>query len=88
MVLAVHYAKIGNRGLLTLFLLLTALFGVGFLSLKAYEYYSDYQENLIPGWRFDASEWIDKEGLSAGQVPHVKLFLLLYWIMTRRTLCI
>jgi cytochrome c oxidase subunit 3 len=82
MVLAVHYAKLGNRRRLTAFLLLTAMFGVAFLMLKGLEYYLDYRDYLIPGWRFNADEWITREGLSAGQVPHVKLFLLMYWIMT------
>ncbi len=50
--------------------------------LKACEYYIDYRENLIPGWRFDPQEWVQKEGLSPDDVPHVKLFLMFYWIMT------
>ena len=82
MVLAVHHAKLGNRRLLIAFLLMTVLLGVGFLALKGYEYYLDYQENLIPGWRFDSADWTTKEGLSIGQVPHVKLFLIFYWVMT------
>ena len=82
MALAVRYARLGRRKALTLFLALTALLGVGFMVLKGVEYYTDYEENLIPGWRFDESEWIEKEGLRPDQVPHVKLFLLLYWIMT------
>jgi cytochrome c oxidase subunit 3 len=82
MVLGVHYAKVGNRKLLCLYLGLTALLGIGFLCLKGLEYYTDYVDNLIPGWRFNDEEWITKEGLTAEQVPHVKLFLLFYWIMT------
>ena len=39
-------------------------------------------ENLIPGWRFDADEWVTRDGLRPDQVPHVKLFLFLYWVMT------
>jgi cytochrome c oxidase subunit 3 len=84
-VLAVHYAKLGRRKQVVFFLGVTALLGVGFLGLKGVEYYTDYVENLIPGWRFDAQDWIAKEGrpgLQPDQVPHVKLFLLLYWIMT------
>ena len=46
------------------------------------EYYGDYVENLIPGWRFDPAEWVTREGLRPDQVPHVKLFLFLYWVMT------
>jgi cytochrome c oxidase subunit III len=82
MVLAVHYAKVGDRKLLCLYLALTAALGVAFLCLKGLEYYTDYVDKLIPGWRFDDEEWVTKERLSAEEVPHVKLFLLFYWIMT------
>ncbi|MHB1033089.1 MAG: cytochrome c oxidase subunit 3 [Pirellulales bacterium] len=79
--LAVHYAQHGRRGQVVAFLGLTAFLGVCFLGLKGVEYYLDYVENLIPGWRFDAGEWT-QAGLRPDQVPHVKLFLFLYWVMT------
>jgi cytochrome c oxidase subunit 3 len=89
MVLGVHAAKVGNRRALVRYLLLTAALGFGFLGFKAYEYYTDYRDNLIPGWRFEDKEWTSAEGLRpdqkplpAEEVPHVKLFLLFYWIMT------
>jgi cytochrome c oxidase subunit 3 len=96
MVLAVHYSKEGRRGRVVGYLCLTALLGVAFLCFKAYEYYTDYRDNLIPGWRFDDREWTDpkyrlpgegapeeqKANLAPDQVPKVKLFLLFYWIMT------
>jgi cytochrome c oxidase subunit 3 len=81
-VLAVHHAQHSHRRPTVIFLVLTALLGVCFLCLKGLEYYVDYQENLIPGWRFNPAEWVTEEGLSVEQVPQVKLFLLLYWIMT------
>ncbi len=82
MVLAVHYAKLGRRDYLLLFLALTALLGLAFLGLKGWEYYTDYRDNLIPGWRFVDAEWTGAQGLRPEEVPHVKLFLLFYWIMT------
>ncbi len=63
-------------------LAITAALGVAFLAFKGFEYYIDYRDNLIPGWRFDPQEWINKHGLTADQVPHVELFLLFYWTMT------
>ena len=81
-VLAVHYASLAKRKQIVIFLGLTALLGVCFLGLKGLEYYLDYRDNLIPGWRFDAAEWVSREGLRPDQVPHVKLFLFLYWVMT------
>lgn len=82
MVLAVHYARLGRRRAIVTCLALTGMFGLCFMGLKAYEYYTDYDENLIPGWRFVSQEWVAEKGLSPGDVPHVKLFLLFYWIMT------
>jgi cytochrome c oxidase subunit 3 len=81
MALGVHAARLGHQKQVVRWLLLTAILGVLFLCLKGLEYYTDYRDNLIPGWRFDESEWV-KEGLAASEVPHVKLFLLFYWIMT------
>ncbi|HEY2762031.1 MAG TPA: cytochrome c oxidase subunit 3, partial [Pirellulales bacterium] len=82
MAVAVQAAKLGRQRALRICLLLTAALGVAFLVLKGCEYYIDYRENLIPGWRFDPHEWTDHEGLSPDQVPHVELFLMFYWIMT------
>lgn len=80
--LAVHYAQHRKRKEIVVFLGLTALLGICFLGFKGLEYYLDYLDNLIPGWRFDATEWVAREGLRPDQVPHVKLFLFLYWVMT------
>lgn len=82
MVLAVHYAKVGDRRLLCRYLAITASLGVVFLCLKGLEYTIDYWDKLIPGWSFADSDWTTKEGLRPEEVPHVKLFLLFYWIMT------
>jgi cytochrome c oxidase subunit 3 len=82
MVLAVHYAKLDLRNKVMGYLALTAALGLVFLVLKALEYYLDYRENLIPGWKFDPQEWVTRDGLRPEQVPHVELFLLFYWIMT------
>ena len=81
MVLAVHFARLGQKRRVATFLGLTALLGIVFLCFKGLEYYLDYQDQLIPGWSFDDQEWIDA-GLRPEQVPHVKLFLIFYWVMT------
>lgn len=82
MVLAVHHARYGCQGKVVTYLALTALLGAAFLGLKALEYYLDYRDNLIPGWKFDPAEWVTPGGLSPEQVPRVELFLLFYWVMT------
>lgn len=81
MAMAVHATKLQQRRRQLAFLALTALLGMAFLCFKALEYYLDYRENLIPGWRFEPAEWTAR-GLRPDEVPHVKLFLLFYWIMT------
>lgn len=52
-VLAVHAAHHANRRGIMLWLAVTIAFAFAFFGVKAYEYYSLYQENLIPGVHFD-----------------------------------
>jgi cytochrome c oxidase subunit 3 len=73
-VLAVHAARLGRRDWLTACLVLTAMLGTVFLVIKGFEYYGDYADNLMPGVAFVEADW---------QAPaEVKLFLLLYYLMT------
>jgi cytochrome c oxidase subunit 3 len=81
-VLAVHYARLERRKALVTCLALTGALGLCFMGFKAYEYYTDYVDNLIPGWRFVPQDWVQRDGLAPDDVPHVELFLLFYWIMT------
>jgi cytochrome c oxidase subunit 3 len=82
MALAVHAAANGRRRPLMLWLALTAALGCTFLALKGLEYYLDYKESLIPGWKFDDAEWVGPDKLRPDQVAHVKLFLVFYWVTT------
>ncbi len=82
MALAVHFAEHGDHKKVVRFLLLTAGFGVLFLCLKGLEYYIDFQDNLVPGLKFDEEEWLTKEGLARSEIGYVKIFLVLYWFMT------
>jgi cytochrome c oxidase subunit III len=71
MALAVHAAKEGNNKSTTSFLLLTLLFAVGFLVVKAFEYHKDFVEHLVPGSDFPKT------------LPQrAELFFWLYWAMT------
>jgi cytochrome c oxidase subunit 3 len=81
MALAVYCVRVGRIRGLVVFLLATSALGGLFLALKAYEYYDDVQQGLVLGSRFDAGQWLDA-GLSRGDLAHVQLFLLLYWLMT------
>ncbi len=73
MALAVNSAQLQQRGLLLLFLLLTAVFGTAFMGIKAVEYYQHFVEGFMPGinWTY--------QGANAGPV---QLFYFLYFAMT------
>jgi cytochrome c oxidase subunit 3 len=73
MALAVRGAQMGNRKVLTLFMVLTLLLGFGFLGIKAVEYHHKWVDHLIPGPHFDAA-------LPNAQL--VQVFFSLYFAMT------
>jgi cytochrome c oxidase subunit 3 len=52
-VLAVHAAHHANRKGIMLWFAVTVAFGLAFIGIKGYEYYSLYQERLVPGAHFD-----------------------------------
>lgn len=73
MVLAVRSAQIGNRKGIVSFALITILFGLAFLGIKAIEYHSHWVKHEFPGVNF---RW---EGPYSSQV---QLFFSFYWAMT------
>ncbi len=81
MALAVYCVRMGQTRRCVQFLLITAALGAAFLALKGYEYYDDIRQGLVIGAQFKGESWL-AGGLPAGELPHVQLFLLLYWIMT------
>jgi cytochrome c oxidase subunit III len=60
MALAVHSARLGWRHGVQLYLAATLLLGSTFLVIKAYEWYSEYSEALVPRLRFDTKVWRKK----------------------------
>jgi cytochrome c oxidase subunit 3 len=70
----VHFAAIGKKTLIVLFLILTLLLGGTFLSVKAYEYHDKWVHHEVPGHNFDCEGCTD-----AGHTP---LFFALYFGMT------
>ncbi len=73
MALAVHSAELGNRKALAGFLLLTILLGSVFLGIKFTEYYSKFEEHLLPG-----SSFVYKEPFAR----HAEIFFSFYFAMT------
>jgi cytochrome c oxidase subunit 3 len=74
MALAVHFAAIGKRQLLVLFLILTLILGGVFLGVKAYEYHDKWEHHEIPGPHFECDGCVDAQ--------HTQLFFSLYFGMT------
>ncbi len=74
MVMAVHFAQLGRRRLVVLFLIATILIGGVFLGVKAYEWHEKYVERHVPGPTFH----LEGEPLQA----QAQLFFSLYFAMT------
>lgn len=73
MALAVHAAEARDRGRIVWMMAATAILGVLFLGIKATEYYTEYEAQLIPGWIF---VWEGADAVAA------QLFFTLYFVMT------
>ncbi|HET7610958.1 MAG TPA: cytochrome c oxidase subunit 3 [Rhodanobacteraceae bacterium] len=72
-VVALRAIKLGQRGVATLFLSLTAALGIGFLVIHGFEYHSEWEEHLVPGVRF----------LKFGPHAHaVELFEVMSYLLT------
>ena len=83
MALAVHYAAIGKKNLLVLFLILTLLLGGAFLGVKTIEYHDKFVEHYVPGSTFAFDKPFDDNGQ---QIPvnanEAQLYFSLYFAMT------
>jgi cytochrome c oxidase subunit III len=73
--LAVHYATIGNNRLLLMMLTITAFLGAAFVGFKAFEYYTDWKEGLVP-----VLNWHPEVHFT--DLRHVELFMVIYFTMT------
>ena len=52
MTLAIRAAQLGQKAALIRYLLITFVLGAGFMGFKAFEYYTDIHEKLVPGEMF------------------------------------
>ena len=72
MAMAVHYAALGKKNLIVLFLICTLILGSVFLGIKAVEYHTKFVNHEVPGANFEFE----------GDKPHVSLYFALYFGMT------
>jgi len=73
MALGVRASQLGQRRLAVAFLLITILFGVGFLGIKGIEYHGHWVDGQFPGANFR---------FSGPNPAQVELFFSFYWAMT------
>ena len=95
MALAVYCTQVGKRQLQIIFLIVTMVFGAGFLGIKAVEYHEKYVDNLIPGRLIPSRPFnpaVNQEGaphdehkltlIAGAAVKQVELFYWIYFAMT------
>lgn len=82
-VLAIYAAQTAKRGLMIGMLLLTMVFGLAFLGIKAFEYKQKFDEHHVPGssFSFDHEE-IPGHPDQYANPRHAEIFFALYFIMT------
>jgi cytochrome c oxidase subunit 3 len=82
-VLAIWAAQTSRRGLLLSMLVLTMIFGLVFLGIKAKEYKDKFEEHHVPGasFSFDRQPVPGQSGQYANP-RHAEIFFALYFIMT------
>jgi cytochrome c oxidase subunit 3 len=73
MTLAIQAAEASRRRPLVIFLSSAALLGLLFMGIKAFEYWQEYQESLVPGIRFAVEDV---------HARAIELFFLFYFIAT------
>jgi len=81
-VMAVRAAQLGKRGAQVTYLLLTLVFGLVFLGIKAVEWHAKFVEHHVPGASFSAADLIrDYPNLNIDP-RHAQVFFSLYFAMT------
>jgi cytochrome c oxidase subunit 3 len=74
MALAVHGAQTDRRTMMVICLLVTILFGLGFLALKGYEYYGDWRDGFVPHTARFHPDPVNADRMT--------LFIVFYFILT------
>lgn len=82
-VLAIWGAQIGSRKLMISMLILTMVFGFGFLGIKGIEYHDKFVEHHVPGSSFSFENVpIPGHPDQYANPHHAEIFFSLYFIMT------
>ena len=89
MAVGVWAAEVRNKTILVVMLLLTTLFGVAFIGVKADEYHEKWEKHHIPGANFDIGDFVNpaahglkEEPLAPDMAQRTQIFFFLYFAMT------
>jgi cytochrome c oxidase subunit III len=80
--LGVRAAQMGKRRLLVLLLLLTLVFGLGFLGIKGVEWHDKFVEHHVPGISFSADDLIQHYPDLHIDPSRTQIYFSLYFAMT------
>jgi cytochrome c oxidase subunit III len=80
--LGVKAAQLGKRKTLVTLLLITILFGLGFLAIKGIEWYQKFEEHHVPGRSFSAQDIIEKYPQIHIDPAPTQIYFSLYFAMT------
>jgi cytochrome c oxidase subunit III len=80
--LGVKAAQLGKRKTLVTLLLVTILFGLGFLAIKGIEWYQKFEEHHVPGRSFSAQDIIEKYPQIHIDPAPTQIYFSLYFAMT------
>lgn len=89
MALGVWAAEVQNKKLLTIFLLLTMVFGWVFIGIKGAEWTEEIELHHVPGISYDVSRFVNpaayhikEEPLAPDMAQRTQVFFFLYFAMT------
>lgn len=89
MALGVWAAEVRNTKLLTIFLLLTMVFGWVFIGIKGTEWKDEIEKHHVPGLQYDISRFVNPAGYEIKENPlppdmaqRTQVFFFLYFAMT------
>ncbi|MBV8050549.1 MAG: cytochrome c oxidase subunit 3 family protein [Acidobacteriaceae bacterium] len=80
--LGVKAAQLGKRKTLVTLLLITIVFGLGFLAIKGIEWYQKFEEHHVPGLSFSAQDIIEKYPQIHIDPAPTQIYFSLYFAMT------
>jgi cytochrome c oxidase subunit 3 len=80
MALGVRAAQTGHRKLMVVLLLITIVFGLGFLGIKGIEYHEHWTNHEFPGPNFHFTTGVAEH--PATDPLHTEIYFSLYWAMT------